>query len=157
MSDDLAERAERLATEAWHEYAAVKDTPTGLTLRIAELLRDLVADTRRDSLDSIMAQAQAKAVYPAESSTDGQAEVGDLFWLSRGVPMSMSDCSKCWNAPCTCGHDYLSWSRQAILDQIEMLQSVLDGANEEHNRRKLKEVREARRRLPSFTQPRSRP
>jgi hypothetical protein len=39
--------------------------------------------------------------------------------------MSMSDCPKCWDTPCTCGHDYESWSEERILEQIEMLKRVL--------------------------------
>ena len=39
--------------------------------------------------------------------------------------MSLSDCEKCWNTPCTCGHYYMSWSEEAIKKQIKMLQDVL--------------------------------
>ncbi len=26
--------------------------------------------------------------------------------------MSMSDCVKCWDTPCTCGYDYREWSKK---------------------------------------------
>lgn len=26
--------------------------------------------------------------------------------------MSMSDCIKCWNTPCTCGYSYKNWSQE---------------------------------------------
>ena len=40
--------------------------------------------------------------------------------------MSMSDCERCWNTPCTCGWDYRSWHIEAINSQIRMLQIVRD-------------------------------
>lgn len=40
--------------------------------------------------------------------------------------MSLSDCPKCWDTPCTCGHGYSNWDEQRILDQIKMLQNVLN-------------------------------
>jgi hypothetical protein len=39
--------------------------------------------------------------------------------------MAMSDCIKCWDTPCRCGHDYKDWSEKALEDQIAMLQGVL--------------------------------
>jgi hypothetical protein len=39
--------------------------------------------------------------------------------------MTMSDCSKCWDCPCTCGWDYRYWSVKQIESQIYMLQKVL--------------------------------
>lgn len=39
--------------------------------------------------------------------------------------MAMSDCPKCWETPCACGHDYEGWSEQRLKDQIAMLQKVL--------------------------------
>jgi len=31
----------------------------------------------------------------------------------RGATMSMSDCAKCWDTPCTCGWEYRTRSREA--------------------------------------------
>jgi hypothetical protein len=28
--------------------------------------------------------------------------------------MALSDCPKCWNTPCDCGHDYKDWSVEAL-------------------------------------------
>lgn len=39
--------------------------------------------------------------------------------------MSLSDCEKCWNTPCTCGYDYRTWSVKQLEQQIKMLQGVL--------------------------------
>ncbi len=39
--------------------------------------------------------------------------------------MSMSDCEKCWDTPCTCGWDYKDWSITQLKEQIKMLQKVL--------------------------------
>lgn len=40
--------------------------------------------------------------------------------------MGMSDCVKCWDTPCRCGHDYKDWTEKALEEQIAMLQKVLD-------------------------------
>ena len=40
--------------------------------------------------------------------------------------MSLSDCVKCWETPCVCGHDYKDWSEQRLEDHINMLKRVLD-------------------------------
>lgn len=40
--------------------------------------------------------------------------------------MGMSDCIKCWDTPCRCGHDYLDWSEEDLDKQITMLQGVLN-------------------------------
>lgn len=40
--------------------------------------------------------------------------------------MAMSDCVKCWDTPCTCGHDYKDWTEVRLEAQIAMLQKVLD-------------------------------
>lgn len=40
--------------------------------------------------------------------------------------MALSDCVKCWETPCRCGHDYRNWSEKALLEQIEMLKKVLE-------------------------------
>ena len=39
--------------------------------------------------------------------------------------MSLSDCPKCWDTPCTCGHEYESWSKEGIYKHIAMLARVL--------------------------------
>lgn len=39
--------------------------------------------------------------------------------------MGMSDCVKCWDTPCRCGHDYAHWSEKDLEAQIKMLQVVL--------------------------------
>lgn len=38
--------------------------------------------------------------------------------------MSFAACEKCWDAPCTCGHQYRNWSPDKLWDQIEMLKGV---------------------------------
>lgn len=38
----------------------------------------------------------------------------------------MSDCPKCWDTPCSCGHGYREWSAAQLRAQIGMLQRVLD-------------------------------
>ncbi|MCO6704776.1 hypothetical protein [Streptomyces sp. CHB9.2] len=40
--------------------------------------------------------------------------------------MAMSDCIKCWETPCACGHDYKDWTEARLEAQIAMLQKVLD-------------------------------
>ena len=39
--------------------------------------------------------------------------------------MSMSDCERCWNTPCSCGWDYIGWSKQSIELHIKMLTNIL--------------------------------
>ena len=40
--------------------------------------------------------------------------------------MSLADCPKCWDSPCTCGHDYKHWDEEMIEEQIRMLERVLE-------------------------------
>jgi len=40
--------------------------------------------------------------------------------------MGLSDCVKCWETPCRCGHDYKDWSIKDLNDLITTLQRVLD-------------------------------
>lgn len=47
--------------------------------------------------------------------------------------MSMSDCEKCWNTPCTCGYEYRDWSIDQIEAQIKMLVDVLTKKKEAMN------------------------
>jgi hypothetical protein len=39
--------------------------------------------------------------------------------------MALSDCAKCWETPCVCGHEYKDWSVSRLTEFIETLQSVL--------------------------------
>jgi len=39
--------------------------------------------------------------------------------------MGMSDCEKCWDDPCTCGHGYRDWNITDLKEQISMLRRVL--------------------------------
>ena len=39
--------------------------------------------------------------------------------------MALSDCVKCWETPCVCGHDYKSWSVERLTEFIKTLQDVL--------------------------------
>lgn len=43
--------------------------------------------------------------------------------------MSMSDCEKCWDTPCTCGHGYKEWSVEALERHIKMLKAALTEAS----------------------------
>ena len=38
--------------------------------------------------------------------------------------MSMWDCLRCWNTPCTCGYEYRTWGNKAINDLISTLEAV---------------------------------
>lgn len=35
--------------------------------------------------------------------------------------MSMSDCIKCWETPCACGHDYLDWPQKKLEDVYKVI------------------------------------
>lgn len=39
--------------------------------------------------------------------------------------MALSDCPKCWETPCVCGHEYKEWSTQRITVLIDTLQDIL--------------------------------
>jgi hypothetical protein len=39
--------------------------------------------------------------------------------------MSLSDCPKCWNIPCTCGYEYEDWSIERLQELIDILQQVI--------------------------------
>ena len=45
--------------------------------------------------------------------------------------MSLSDCAKCWDTPCTCGHEYRDWTEKRLEDQITMLKAVLEAKKKE--------------------------
>lgn len=58
--------------------------------------------------------------------------------------MSMSDCEKCWQTPCVCGHEYKNYSVNGTLEMIEALllhrikeeiQIILNTLNEKFNSR----------------------
>jgi len=36
----------------------------------------------------------------------------------------LSDCPKCWETPCVCGHEYKGWKEDKIENQIKMLEMV---------------------------------
>ena len=38
--------------------------------------------------------------------------------------MSLSDCVKCWDTPCTCGWGYRYYRVEVLKDNIKMLESV---------------------------------
>ena len=39
--------------------------------------------------------------------------------------MSLSDCPRCWDTPCSCGYEYGSWSSDRIYQHIAILVRVL--------------------------------
>lgn len=41
--------------------------------------------------------------------------------------MSMSDCERCWDTPCTCGWDYKDWSLTRLIEQRDMLNKLIEG------------------------------
>ncbi len=40
--------------------------------------------------------------------------------------MSMSDCIKCWNTPCTCGYEYRMWSKPARIKLAAVILGVTE-------------------------------
>lgn len=40
--------------------------------------------------------------------------------------MSLSDCEKCWETPCCCGHDYKDWSTKRLMEFRDMFQKIID-------------------------------
>jgi hypothetical protein len=44
--------------------------------------------------------------------------------ISERCIMALSDCPRCWDTPCSCGHEYYGWSRERILNQIAMMAQV---------------------------------
>lgn len=40
--------------------------------------------------------------------------------------MGMSDCVECWNAPCTCGHDYKDWPLEKLENFASMINKVIE-------------------------------
>lgn len=39
--------------------------------------------------------------------------------------MSLSDCIKCWDTPCTCGWEYRDWSIEQLEHHAKMLNKIL--------------------------------
>ena len=48
--------------------------------------------------------------------------------LRNGNIMSLSDCVKCWNTPCTCGYEYRNWTKIARIEQAAIILGVDKGA-----------------------------
>ena len=40
--------------------------------------------------------------------------------------MALSDCEKCWDTPCVCGHEYNDWPSAKLKEFIVMLNGVLE-------------------------------
>lgn len=40
--------------------------------------------------------------------------------------MSLSDCPKCWDTPCTCGWEYRNYSVKYLEEIISMFQKIVD-------------------------------
>lgn len=40
--------------------------------------------------------------------------------------MSMSDCVKCWDTPCSCGWDYRNYAEQTCLERIAMFKAIIE-------------------------------
>ncbi len=38
--------------------------------------------------------------------------------------MSMSDCIKCWDTPCSCGYDYRHWTKEKRIKQASAVLGV---------------------------------
>lgn len=47
--------------------------------------------------------------------------------------MSMSDCEKCWDTPCTCGWDYRKYSKEHLIEMRDMFQQLIDGTHQYSN------------------------
>ena len=45
----------------------------------------------------------------------------------------MSGCINCWETPCCCGLEYLSWGENRIQEHIEMLQDIIKLRDEIEN------------------------
>lgn len=40
--------------------------------------------------------------------------------------MSLSDCPKCWDTPCTCGHEWKQKSTKRLIETRDMLNRIID-------------------------------
>jgi hypothetical protein len=43
--------------------------------------------------------------------------------------MSLSDCEKCWDTPCTCGWDYKHYSKERLVEMRDIFQQLIDGTH----------------------------
>jgi hypothetical protein len=39
--------------------------------------------------------------------------------------MSLSDCIKCWDSPCTCGWEYRDWSIKALTNHVKTFALII--------------------------------
>jgi hypothetical protein len=40
--------------------------------------------------------------------------------------MSMSDCIKCWDTPCTCGWEYRNWKISYLKKQVKIFNRIIE-------------------------------
>ena len=40
--------------------------------------------------------------------------------------MAMSDCAKCWETPCSCGHEYKNYTKEKLADHIADITNYRD-------------------------------
>ena len=64
--------------------------------------------------------------------------------------MAMSDCDNCWDTPCTCGFDYISWTDNNINDLIKVLKIVRDFKKENKHEIELSEENDIRNAFNNF-------
>jgi len=53
--------------------------------------------------------------------------------------MTILDCINCWDTPCSCGYNYISWSNNQINELIKTLKIVKDFKKENKYEIKLSE------------------
>lgn len=58
--------------------------------------------------------------------------------------MALSDCIKCWQTPCECGHEYQGWTIKRKIKQIKAImgkdeKEILEklNQNKEHDRKRI--------------------
>lgn len=47
--------------------------------------------------------------------------------------MSLSDCGKCWDTPCTCGYEYSKWDLARLYSFLEMIKRVIEEKERDGN------------------------